>query len=492
MNDDEIHDAMLSERLRRAAMVDVRPDLADVEFRSRRIHARRRTAVGISAAVLVAGAGGIGFGVGHRLADGDEEVVTGAAASPDDVALTVANESPTTTTVLIPAPVPANVVAEAGGAPVSATSVNTGYGRAGSPVFAADLTYTVISDRTTDAGLRVRALQSGPWEPYRMEPKEAEEAGAPAGWQPAAWCAPAGELRVAVAGPDVIDVGGASWYSELAGDVMVSQVFLGWVDGSDVLALVVQAAPAITEVAATFDGATDSVPVTDGIAVLAMPAADLSGPIDDDRLQVTVTSDGTTRTLTHDELFPYETMAWHEACTPPPPALPPAGEQPADAESAEAEIRDRFDLLWDRTVPAEDKPADLLDDRTGVDDARAALDEGQFGEIAETAVHVIEDFVFTSPTEAWFRYRIETDNGIFGERYGTVSLIDGSWRFARAVLCQDLALAAAPCEPDVMPIYPPSAVDGSMGSGSAGACTTTPDGEVCTAESSSVEDPSDD
>ena len=92
MNDDDIHDAMLSDRLRRAAMVDVRPDLADVESRSRRIHARRRAFVGIGAAVLVAGAGGIGFGVGHRLADG-EEVITGAAASPADTASAVASQT---------------------------------------------------------------------------------------------------------------------------------------------------------------------------------------------------------------------------------------------------------------------------------------------------------------------------------------------------------------------------------------------------------------
>jgi hypothetical protein len=485
MNDDEIHEAMLSDRLRRAATVDVRPDLADIELRSRRIHARRRAGVGIAAAVLVAGAGGIGFGVGHRLAGEEDEVVTGAAGSPSDATQLIADESPTTT-VPVPTPVPAVAVPDATGVPVSATTANTGAAFPGSPVFGADLTYTLLSDRTTDSGIRVRALQAGPWEPYRGE--AGDDAAAPGdtgqvGWQPAEFCSPAGEVRVAVAGADVIDAGGTSWYAELPGDVMVSQVFLGWAEGNEVLALVVQAVPKITEVSATVDGVTDRVAVTDGIAVLAVPADDFSRPFDPDRLELTVTGDdGTSRAVTSDELMPYDTAAWREACMPPPPALPPAGEQPADAAAAEAEIRERFDLLRDRSVPIADKPDDLLDDNTGVEEASANLDSSPMAELANSAVIVIEDFVFTSPTEAWFRYRIETDSGTFGDRYGTVSLIDGAWRFARAVVCQDLSLAGAPCDPDVMPIMPPSAL------GDGGACTKTANSEICTTVATTIPD----
>jgi hypothetical protein len=92
--------------------------------------------------------------------------------------------------------------------------------------------------------------------------------------------------------------------------------------------------------------------------------------------------------------------------------------------------------------------------------------------VVASAVTTIEELVFTSPEEAWFRYSIDTSNGMFGPRYGTAHLIDGSWRFARAVVCQDLALAGAMCEPPVEPIMPPSARI-------AGRCIETPDGATC-------------
>jgi hypothetical protein len=63
--------------------------------------------------------------------------------------------------------------------------------------------------------------------------------------------------------------------------------------------------------------------------------------------------------------------------------------------------------------------------------------------------------VFTNPTEAWFRYDLETSSSFFADRFGIAYLIDGSWRISRRVICQDLALAASPCEPDSEPINPP-------------------------------------
>jgi hypothetical protein len=98
----------------------------------------------------------------------------------------------------------------------------------------------------------------------------------------------------------------------------------------------------------------------------------------------------------------------------------------------------------------------LLDDRTGVDDAIAQVLEGGFADSAESATHTVEELVFTSPTEAWFRYGIDTSDGYFGQRYGTATLTDGVWVFPRALVCQDLGLAGGGCEPWVEAIYPPS------------------------------------
>jgi hypothetical protein len=142
------------------------------------------------------------------------------------------------------------------------------------------------------------------------------------------------------------------------------------------------------------------------------------------------------------------------------------------------ESRQRFELLRTRSIPREEKP-DLLDDRTGVDAAIEAVDTGQYAEAVASAVTTIDELVFTSPEEAWFRYTIDTSNGVFGPRYGTVRLIDGSWLFARAVVCQDLALAGGPCDPPVEPIMPPGAQIAER-------CVETPDGTTCESVTSAV------
>ena len=115
--------------------------------------------------------------------------------------------------------------------------------------------------------------------------------------------------------------------------------------------------------------------------------------------------------------------------------------------------------LFGSTIPFEDQPDGLLDDDTGVAAAIEVARAGDFADAVATAEYTIEDFVFTSPTEAWFRYAIDTGTSYFSQRYGTAHLIDGSWRISRGVICQDLALAGAPCEPDPGPIYPQSWYD---------------------------------
>ena len=237
--------------------------------------------------------------------------------------------------------------------------------------------------------------------------------------------------------------------------------------------IAVQVAEGITEVAATSGDVTDRAAPVGGAVVLLLPGVDPYV----DGYSVDVTDASGTRTLTEAELNPMNSAEWHEACEPPPPALPDAGEQPADTAAAEAAVRDVFATLFGSSTPFEDQPAGLLDDDTGVAAAIEVARSGDFSDAVATAEYTIEDFVFTNPTEAWFRYSIATDMSYFGQRYGTAYLIDGSWRISRAVICQDLALAGAPCEPDPGPIYPASWYD--MYGANAEACMETADGEPC-------------
>ena len=71
-----------------------------------------------------------------------------------------------------------------------------------------------------------------------------------------------------------------------------------------------------------------------------------------------------------------------ESCTPPPPALPDAGEQPTDPTAAEAEVRAAMSTLYGFGGSGE-VGTELLDDPTGVAEAREQVRAGGFAEMEE-------------------------------------------------------------------------------------------------------------
>jgi hypothetical protein len=206
----------------------------------------------------------------------------------------------------------------------------------------------------------------------------------------------------------------------------------------------------------------DRVDVVDGLAVLRERSLDVSAdPEDAQGPQIRVfRADGT-----ESDPVPmwdvYFSPDIPEQCTPgdpPPPNLPPPGEQPDDPVAAEAQIRARHALLVDRSVARDAKPDDLLDDDTGVEDAVAQVDAGQFSEAAIGATYEIDDIVFTTPDEAWFRYTITASTGVFAGRFGIATFDGDVWQITRATICQDIALAQGECEPppDAIGQPPPS------------------------------------
>lgn len=437
----------LSDRLDAAvAHVTARPDLAEVEAGGRRVRNRRRVVSGVLAAMLVAGAGGAGFGIGRSVADDDPQL---ASAEPVPPSMPEASAAPTTSVAAADEapPVDTSAVGEAGvspreeaaPAPVAADSYTTG---GWAPYTAAPL--ELVLEQTIDDGYRVRVMRGEEWGDEGWEGE----------WRPADFCWGNREMRITIDGPDVVDVVGGSWYDELYRDVQVTSVNeVGWADGRPMRILTVQAAAGVSEVAVTWaDGATARAPVSAGVAVLVVDG----GGAFEGTYTLEVTGPNGTSTLTQADLNYASDPDWRASCEMPPPALPEAGEQPADPDAARAEIEARFDLLWDRSVPFGEKPAGLLDDETGIAEAAEAVMTGDFAETAESAEHVLEELVFTSPTEAWFRYGIETSTTYFGQRYGTATLTDAGWTFPRALVCQDLSLAGGVCNPGFEPIYPPS------------------------------------
>ena len=102
-----------------------------------------------------------------------------------------------------------------------------------------------------------------------------------------------------------------------------------------------------------------------------------------------------------------------------------------------------------------------MDDGTGLVAAWDSIADGAYAETAAAATFTVRELVFTSPTEAWFRYDIDSPMASFADRYGMAVLgEDGVWRLTRQSVCQDLALVpGTTCVPSVSQLLPPSAAD---------------------------------
>lgn len=399
----------------------------------------RRATVAIAATMLVAAAGGVGFGIGRSVVDDT------VATEPVDDAPSATSPAADEPAVAAPAPSAARDMAAMEERPAEEPADDGGaYGDMSNSYWIPTPMETIY-ERTTDSGIRIR-LQGGQiWDSSWSE-------GA---WTSAAYCSTSREARITFDAVDLVDAGGAGLYVELYNGVQAQVGEVGWADDRPVRYLVVQT-DAATEVAVTWgDGLVDRVVTVDGLAVLVVEPDASSGDIWSLPYRLELVEPSGVRTLTNADLEYWNLPDYQAGCTPPLPGLPEPGDQPADPAAAEQALRDRFALLWNQIVPREDKRS-LLDDWTGVDAAADAVMNGDFAAEAETAGHEIDEIVFTSPTTAWFRYTLYTDISDFAGRYGTATLVDGEWQFARDVMCQDLALGGGICEPGYDPVHPPS------------------------------------
>ena len=416
---------------------------------------RGRWIAGVAAAMLIAAAGGVGYGIGRSVSTDD----AGAAAAEEPAAEEPAAEVSTTD----PPPATTAIVGE-----LDSTS-DSDFGSDGSTISASGgagwtmfggQPMSPVFERVTDDGYTLRAALGEPWE-TSFGPEVV-------GWQPAPWCYESAQIRVALGGNGVIDVGSAPWYREPYNGRATSVVGLGAIDGAPRWVVVAQTPPGTTSVTVTFgDGSTDTTAPQNDIAVLTVPGQ-MPAQVDEGESAYLVNSppayeiafDGPEGTiaLDSDSVGTWEDPVFRASCEPPPPALPEAGEQPADPAAAEAEIAAAMTALYDSSVLL-DEDVVHLDDPTGVAQARDAVAEGSYSNEATTSVAVVEELVFTSPTEAWFRYRIDTDGVGLANRYGIAVQVDGTWKITRSTLCQDLAMAGGDCGGAWETIRPPGADD---------------------------------
>jgi hypothetical protein len=450
----------LSSRLHAvASSVAARPDIAEIELGAGHARSRRRLATGVIAGMLIAGAGGAGFGLGRSVDNegeiagsaAQESIATDPTTTSTGTASTTIAQSPLDTVVNVDVPVTTTAesvdMTDDQIAAIDAAATPGYYGGPYGGSGPMELAY----ERELDNGLRLRVLRGQSWNNMQGWPEGQ--------WRPAAFCFGTAEMRITIDGKvdsaDVVDVTGGQFYDEMFGEVEIQTVETGRADDHPMRILTVQAIPGIAEVSVVWaDGLADTTTVIDGLAVLVV---DGSGAWETEyTLDVSDVSGTHSVDASPDDR--YNDPEWRLACQEPPPELPAAGEQPADVAAATAEIEANFALLWDRDVAQDDK-RDVLDDWTGVSDAVDAVYAGGYAVTAETASHHIDELVFVSPTEAWFRYSIVTDVSSFYDRYGTATLTDVGWQLPRALICQDLGLAGANCEPFADAIYPPSWYD---------------------------------
>ncbi len=321
-----------------------------------------------------------------------------------------------------------------------------------------------LYQRITDTGIHLTLHNSGDWNmgggvdfatiapaaDVVIAPFPGPQPSVPGGWQPPGWCSPIGGFRLTMTYKDAIGVSNGSRYTEPRDGLSVTLFSSGYAEGTPFRALVLQLADDVSAVSVTWDdNSSDSAVPANGWAALATPGAP-SG-----KFSITLTTAAGEHVVAWNELPRDGDLAWQKGCNPPPPELPAAGEQPKDPAAAEQQVRDTFDLLWNSDIPFEDKGDQVLDDTTGVKDAIDQVYAGGFADTAKTAVHTMTDLVFVSPDEAWFMYDIHSDISDFTNRFGVAYRIDGTWRIARAVICQDLSLAGGMCFPQVNGITPP-------------------------------------
>lgn len=415
----------------------------------------RRAAIVLAIAMLT---GAVGFVVGRALAPDDDRTAVGNTAD------SVAVETADTTDLPVPSTIePADgasgdvpaTMAPAGDAVSEDTAAAESASNRGSysGEAYAEPARQLVAERAAPGDVVLRAHGStydtegmyNPWGPDAFE-----------GWTPAAWCYPVGDLRVGISTPTSVNTAYVQWFAEPKDGLAVTTFATGYIEGDPMFGVVAQVSPDVTSVTLTTAHGSDTTAPMGGVAMLIVP-----GPIDEAFTVTIDRADGSSDSADAGELTEqWASVEYRDACQPPPPALPPAGEQPADPEAARAAV----DAAWatvhgGRDGLGHDERAAAVDDTTGLDDAWTVLESGEYADAAATSSSTFRELVFVSPAEAWFRYDIETTITNFYDRYGRAVLgDDGVWRITRQTVCQDLSLAPGNgCAPAVEPLLPPSA-----------------------------------
>jgi hypothetical protein len=374
---------------------------------------------------LLGGFGG-GFAVGHVTADdGSPEVVRavddGGAANDDSG---TAYGSVTATT--------AASVSGSGVSGNSAESTSTGSGWSGPGGVQPP---ERLFRRDTADGLSVRVS--------RVIDTSSRDCGEGV-WCPPPPCFPSAYLDAIVVGEWEVAQGGAPLWDLADGQqARVLGTVSSWMPDDRVFAVLVATGPDVTSVRLSLAGATDEMTPIDGLAVVAVPdpAPEATAPVPPGA-SLELVAGGVTTPLAIEEAFRSD-----PACVPPPPAppaLPAAGEQPADVDAARAQVESAFQRAFGGA--GDEATSDAVDDPEGIDERREELRDRYPEMLGGRVGYEISDIVFTSPTHAAYYFRpVISDYAELPRQIGEARVVDGSWKITRSTVCSMFRLGGVSC-----------------------------------------------
>ena len=298
----------------------------------------------------------------------------------------------------------------------------------------------LVYHRVTEAGSEL-------W--VRLGPAGSSSMLFPSGWTPPAWCYPAGRARLAFVDGATVGEKYFNYFAGVKDDALVEVGHGGYADGHPMQIYPVQVRPGIVAVELTSSaGLVDRAAVDNGWAVVVFPGEY------DDSIVISVIDDAGVSTPATD-YNGESTPVWSADCTEPAYTLPSPGEQPGDPAAADAALRARFGELWAGDMQAVERFDEYIDDSTGLAEVTEKVLTGPYADVVATVQRIIYEVVFVPPTESWLSYKL-TSFRIVQTFFGHAELVDGEWVFARAMVCQEVALTGTQCRPAVStPLIPP-------------------------------------
>lgn len=371
----------------------------------------RRRALGLAVAAALAAGPLIGFELGQRLGDSDRVSVASDPATSDG---TLQEDEAGDGDIAESSPSPGMPVDDGGD---FATDSSPGYGYGHGP----DL------DRVgslTVNGVDIRLFRSTFDQPNTGNPL----------WDPPAGCFPTGSLMAQVSTPGMVAIVGTELYGLQPTEGVIHLVGVAEQDPHWV---VVGSTDAAVVTVRLPDGGSVDAPVTDGVFSVAATAPEADH---EHAPRATAVVEGQEIGLGQwtgpiDERF-------HENCEPPPPALPPAGEQPEDPDAARVEIAEAYASAYGG---GQGGPSQL--DAFADPEAMASVLEDlgaseAFDSYRGKVSAVVGEIVFDSPTHAWLFYDIDP---VLTGRIGEAVLTDRGWKVANETMCADVSLVGVAC-----------------------------------------------